>query len=275
MHWRVLAVALVAATAGCGSIVGTGSPTETVTPAPVPTLEPTPTDPRVGVAPGVDARGISDPEDLIEHHVSAATGANYVWQSESREIYRLSNSTVWRNISQRVVVEDATTYRRSASSIEQSSAGQRVFLQGYEEYADGERRYLRWSEYGDPDVSYRSEPATNASRELANVSVGPLRQYLDLETQSVARLSTVDDRQRYRITGSRDSVPQFGTVENYTARAVVREDGFVRSVDVSFRTTRADRDVRIAYTSQYTRVGNATVTEPDWFVDERGRFDDG
>lgn len=275
MHLRVLVVVLVTVTAGCGSVVGLGGspPTETVTPAPVPTPEPTPEDPRMGIAPGVDANGIFDMDYLVQHHVSAAIGTSYVWEETDHQFYRARNSTVWSNSSQHIVVENGTTYRRSASSIEILIQGQREFLQGYQEYANGDRRYARWIQLGEPEPVYQTGPAIDASRQFASLPVGPIRRFMDLQDQQVERVSSIGDRTHYRITGTRSTLRQYGEVQNYTARMIVREDGFVRSVDVSFETVRADQNVTISYSSRYTEVGNARVTEPEWVPDVRDRLD--
>lgn len=277
MHWRVLAVVLVAVTAGCGSVVGLGGgpATETVTPAPVPTLEPTPEDPRMGLAPGVDAEGIFDVDYLVQNHVSVATDTSYVWEEENHQFYRARNSTVWSNNSQRIVFENGSNYHRTASSTELLIEGQRQFLQSYEEYGDGDRRYTRWFQIDEPDPIYRHGPAGDASLQYASLPVGPIRRFMDLEEERVARISSVGERDHYRITGTRSSILQYGEVRNFTARMVVREDGLVRSLNVSFETTQAEQEVTISYASRYSAVGNATVTEPGWVPEVRERFGEG
>jgi hypothetical protein len=45
---------------------------------------------------------------------------------------------------------------------------------------------------------------------------------------------------------------------------VIREDGFVRSLNVTYEAMDNGREIDAQYTFTYTNVGTATVTPPEW-----------
>lgn len=80
---------------------------------------------------------------------------------------------------------------------------------------------------------------------------------------------TVDGRPYYRVTGTRDTLLRYGTVEDYRATAIVRPDGFVRSLDVFFVAYRGSGRTEVSYGFTYTGVGTATLDRPAWVATAR------
>lgn len=265
MHWRILAVVLVAATAGCGSVVGFGgnSAPETVTPAPVPTPPPTPSDPRMGLAPGLNASGVFDVEFLVQRHAEAVSGTTYVWEERSRQVYLDTDNSLTTSRSQRIVVENETTFVHNVSSLDRYIDGQRRFLQNYERYSDGSGQYTKWIQLDRVEPVYQWSPSPGSTAGFAMRPTGRYHRHLPFENSTVSRVD-VGDRQHYVVRGTRSSVIEHGDVQNYTGRAVIRADGLVRSIDVRFRTMTPGGPARINYTSRYDELGNASVSPPPW-----------
>jgi len=81
----------------------------------------------------------------------------------------------------------------------------------------------------------------------------------------------VGERPNYRTTGTQSLVDRYGPVQSFEGCAIVRSDGLVRRLYVSFVTTYRSDPVQVRYTSVYTRLGNATVEPPEWLSTARER----
>lgn len=273
MNWRVVFVGLLAVTAGCGGILGDSEQRSTVTPVPVPTQSPTPEDPRVGVAPGLSADGIIDTMFLARNHREAARATSYVWTENETRFHRYDNVSVNTSEYQRVTFESASRYHRYVRLHQTEIDGQLRYVQDYEEYGDGQYEYNTWFGH-DPEHTYRRDGEANASREYANLATGPILRYLNVENETVTPID-VGERQYYEVEGTQSVVAGYGNVTNYTARAVIREDGFVRSLEATFEAERAGEVIVVRYNYTYTEIGTATVTEPDWVDEARDVTGDG
>lgn len=275
MRLRVLgALVLVVATAGCGALVGGGSSADTLTPAPVPTLAPTPDDPRVGVAPGVSTRGVTNPDYLAARHVAIASEMRYVLNVSYHEDRRLADVPATVDRRQRIVVENATTYRRDANTLQRRVGGSYQFLYGYSEYANGRAKYVSW--LGDNDthrVFRRYDDPARSRPDYASTVASFVREFLDVETATVSRYDVAgSDRQYYLVVGHRTNLSTVSDLENFTARAVIREDGFVRRLNVTYDAMDRGSVVSTHYTVRYREIGTATVSQPAWTVDAYAEF---
>lgn len=273
MRWVILAVGLLAVTAGCNTVGDSGTETPTVTPAPVPTHSPTPEDPRVGVAPGLSAGGITHPNYLATHHAEAATETSYVWMEFESTTRQYRNETVDTSESQVVTFEDETTYRRQIDAHEITIDGRETYVQGYEEYANGDVEYTRWVSTDGEGYTYTRDSSPDAARTYASLAAESIRKYLNVENETVERIDVGEGR-HYVVVGTRSTLPEYGPVDEYRARAIVREDGFVRSLDVRYTRSRDGDPVRAHYSFTYRQVGNATVEPPDWESEAADRFGD-
>lgn len=271
MRWRLLGLLALAVTAGCGSLTGSTTDTPTVTPAPVPTASPTPDEPRGGIAPGLHAAGVTNPGFLARSHVERVTGTSYVWWSSQTASHHFRNSTVNSSASQVVTFENASAYHREVDQYETLLDGQLRRLDDYEEYADGDVVYRTWRT--DDGRAFRKNASANESREYAELAAVEIRRYLNLEDQRVKR-AQVDGGRYYEVVGNRSMLPRFGPLDSYRARAIVRADGFVRSLDVSFSAGRDNERIDVHYNFTYRQVGDATVSEPDWVDEAREHLDE-
>lgn len=272
MRVRVAAaVALVVLSAGCSGFVGGGESTPTLTPAEVPTPEPTPTDPRVGIAPGVTSSNVTHPGFLAQRHADAVEHTSYVLVERYREDRQFGNVTSDLHRTQRIVVENATVYRREVSNRHRAIVdGEAQYLHGYAEYADGNALYKSWLSSDDNQRVYRRSPDPTQRLAYGSIVMDEISEYLSLENATVTRYYVANsDYQHYQVTGSREALPTYSAVDNYTATAVIREDGFVRSLNVTFEAENNGREIDAHYTFAYSEVGAATVTPPDWVEEAR------
>lgn len=270
MHWRHLVLLLLAGTAGCNSFAGPGTETQTVTPAPVPTPPPTPEDPRVGIAPGLSADAVFDVHFLADRHEKAVRRTSYVWRESDSPYERYEGLSTNASVSQIVTVERSDTYTRVVPLKSFSENGHVRYYKEYEEFARGEVEYQKWRSKDGDGNAYRRRESVNANRTYAAIAAEAIRRYLDVDEETVTRVD-VGERPHYRVVGTRDSFPVEGSVENYRARAVVREDGFVRRLNVTYTIVRFGEQIETGYSFQYTEVGNATVETPEWLPAARER----
>ena len=267
------ALVLLLALSGCSAFAGGSSNTPTLTPADVPTETPTPADPRVGVAPGVSASGVTHPGFLVQRHVEVASEERYVWEKRFRKNRTLNDETSTVRRGQRIVVENATVYRRDDPVLETTVDGESRFLYGYSEWANGETLYRSWygGENGERIFSRRPDPEPRP--EYAAIPAASIQKYLTLDHATVSRYDVAGSNvQHYLVTGSRSRLPRYGNVSNYSTRAVIRNDGFVRSLNVSFDATLREVSVSVQYTFTYREVGTATVTPPEWAEEATAKY---
>lgn len=267
-------LALLVLTAGCNAFTGDGGQVEaTVTPAPVPTVTATPSDPRVGVAPGVSTRAVTHPEFLAQRHAEVVRDMRYELSVSYEEDRRLGEVDAAVDRYQRLVVENETVYRRNASSIERRVRGTHRFLRGYGEYADGRALYESWIDAGGDGRVFERTADPAARPDYADLTGRAVLEYLDLESATVSRYDVPgSDADHYLVTGNRSSLLTMTTVRNYSARAVVSEDGFVRSLRVAYDGMQEDTEVSVEYGFAYSDVGTATVRPPDWADDAYEEF---
>ncbi|MFB6173917.1 MAG: hypothetical protein ABEI39_04665 [Halobacteriales archaeon] len=264
MNRRVLLVGALLVLAGCSALGGAGQATDrpTLTPAPVPTASPTPTD-RPTLAPGLTSSGIVDLEALVAAHVRAARNTSYVWTVREADSRPYRNGTADHGPTQRVVYVDESRYLREVSLLAATVDGRRAYLQDYARYADGDDEYATWTASLTGETTYRHVEDPAANGRFARLAADPLLEYLALREATVTRV-TVDGQTHYRITGTRDTLLRYGTVEDYRATAVVQPDGFVRELDVFFAAYRGSGRTEVSYRFAYTDIGTATLDRPAW-----------
>lgn len=248
--YRSLAVAALVVLAGCsglglGGDAGTdtpGSSPESVTPAPPPTTAPsTGTDTPTSLAnapPGITRIGIVDQGLLIEAFLRVVENRTY-------------SVTVRRS---NAVVGDAAEYTYRVDGENEYLA---VTNDGATEiiYAANDTRFERDYTFADGDVRIESDRVTMES-------TGSVRPWAVALTHldGIGSVDTVDRNgsifYRVRTTSESDR-------SNYTMTAYVREDGFVKSVDVGYDRTRNGTRTRVERRWTFT-LDTGPVTEPDW-----------
>lgn len=265
-------LALVIATAGCSAFVGGGEPTPTLTPAEVPD-PPTPTETGTTVAPGVSTSEATDPVVLAQHHVAAAQGTSYVYREEYREIVG-NERTADVQSAHRIVVENDTVYRRVIPSYDGWIDGDDHHLVGYGEYADGSTLYRSWHR-GDAGRVYQFHRNPGERTSYARYAAGPIERYLDLTDPTITRMDVEGSTAaHFQVSGTNVSLPTARDVDDYRVRAVVREDGFVKRLDVEYDTSVDGRDLEIGYNFSYRSIGSASVTPPTWADEARTAYEE-
>jgi hypothetical protein len=269
MDGRVLVAVALVALAGCSVVADGGEPgpTDTLTPAPVPTTAPTDTAAPSPFPPGVTTGEIS-PSALATAHVRAVTGRSYVWTERRRTLTATGdgNWTVARNRTRTVRLEAGDTYRWSRSRRVVWTGLTLTYRPALDRYADGDTRYVR---EGDTDGPvYRARSATNDSQAVALVAANRVQSYLSLRNVSVS-VGRVDGERRYWVESGGAGVVDGEYAANYSVGAVVTPEGFVRRLAVTYTTERRGTPTRIEYEYAYRRVGNVSVSPPDWLPEAR------
>lgn len=272
MRSGVLALVAISLLAGCGTFAGPDA-ASTVTPAPVATPGPEEAPGPADLAPGVTRAGIVDENELFRAHIGLAENTSLKWTVQYRE------SGLARNGSYGIVRTRTVAYESEDSGYRFWSESRRVIT--------GDRQYVdRREQYGtqrggyrlslNPESGERSYGRIDRSLSRADFALPnrPLHHYIDLDNESVSAVD-VGGRPHYQITGTRDAIPTQGRVEGFSSRVIVREDGLIREIGVSFVTTYGVDAVPIRYDFVMLDVGDTTITEPAWLPEARARVDDG
>jgi len=275
MDGRALVVVGLVVLAGCSIVADggdAGAPAETLTPAPVPTTAPTATAAPSPLPPGVTTGGTISPSALASAHVRAVTSRSYVWAERRRTLTATGdgNWTEARNRTRTIRVADGDTYRWSRSRRVVWTGLTLGYQPAIERYSDGDTRYVREQDADGP--LYRAQPATNDSQVLALVAANRVQSYLSLRNVSVS-VGQVDGERRYWVGSNGGGVVDGEYAANYSVGAVVTPDGFVRRLSVTYTTERRGTPTRIEYEYAYRRVGNVTVSPPDWLPEARAAVD--
>lgn len=251
------AVVFAVALAGCSAFAPTGddgTPEETVTPIPVPTEAPT-ADEQLSPPPGVAANGSIRPSALAAAHHRALADRSFTWtlEYERRDI---DAGIAVNAISKRLQVDSDGTYLlRTNRSTDRTAAL----------YADGTGAYSRGVLNGSTRVRHLPN-ATGYRTHLATAQ--SLRAYL---TTDDARVSRVERRGEpyYRVHVTVLPVPIRAnhpkqTIHNYSATAYLTPAGRVGALVVRYDYTFGTDHVGVSLRTRYDRVGETTVTRPDW-----------
>ena len=255
--------------AGCSTIGGqSNSETPTITPAPVPTETSTLSGSETETVPSISTTGVTDPRVLADHHVEAIWSMRYRWSE--RFLHRVQTGQTVYNVTRRqnIVYREPGRYTRESDSYEILVAGQPRRLYGFEEYGTEDVVYWSWREQPDGERVFRCNTNPPPSHEFANRSADAIRRYLNLEEATVSRARTDSSEADYFLVyGTRSRVPDFGEVEGYRARALVRNDGFVKELAVRFNATTERGTVTVTYNSTFSRIDTAAVSSPSWLPD--------
>lgn len=240
---RTLLVLLVVLVAGCGSLVGGGDPTPTVTPAPVPEPTTTASSP---LPPGVTGERVADIDALAEAHLAVLTADSF---TVSTRVVR-GNQTGERVLR---VESPRRYYYRDAMIL---TTGTRT------EFVDDTNRYRRTTRGG---LYFSRQEAGNVTELYGWALRLPVRSYLPTGNATVAA-TRVDGRRHYEIRLDRETHPRLDNLRNYTARAVVRSDGLVRSLEVTYVRSSGGQRVNVTHVTTFSGIGTTTVDPPDWVV---------
>ena len=269
MNARLALVVALALTAGCSALSDSGD-TSTLTPAPVP--QPATTTETSPLPPGVTGASIESVDRLSLAHLEATNGTAYVWQSNYTRIRYFGNKTFVGHIRQTATVENQSVYTYWTNRKKAPREAQFSYLGEYGLYADSTGRYTRLKQGG--TFTYERLSPQPARQQIGRRTGSAVDEYLRTENVTVTE-TRVDGARFYEIVGTDYAFRSGYGIRDYTARAIVSPDGFVRSLAVSYNQTRDGEREHIEYTFAYSRLGNATVDEPDWvgthWTDDGGR----
>lgn len=271
MRWRLAVVVVLGLTAGCTTLGG-GGETTTLTPAPVPS-EPPESGPGSTVAPGVWADGQIDAETLADAHRTAMRNRSFVWRTHRNFSATVANVTRQTTTRRLLVVENRTRYYRDVRSPADPWAD--PGFTRHSEYSNGTARFIRRDALEWYEERYYRAPVTPRGPALTNATAAPIERYLDVETVTVTTIAN-DSGPRFRLVGRQPAGTWGDSIRNYTVRALVTPDGLVRSVAVSFTFAESGSVERVRYEASFERLGDVTVSPPDWLPAARNQSaDDG
>lgn len=258
MRWAPLVlVAVVAVTAGCGSLAGGEGGTEprSLTPAPVPATDSTP-GPET-VAPGLAADRVVDHAALVANHAAVINSSSHTYRR--RVTRRYANGTVWREYT--TVVErngSALRYRYNWSSA----------------VGDGRVRSTdRWRSDGLTYVARTVGNETNFSVE-ATTADGPvglgtengyaasLPRFLRLLDVTVTGPEVRDGERQYRLVTPEPV--RLSPSRNVTFTGYVTSEGVFTGYRLSYLVARGDVRTAVTVRASFEDVGTTTVSRPSW-----------
>lgn len=249
-----LLVACLIALAGCSAVpLGGDSGPETVTPVAVEATESRATPvPIEDLSPGVAPDGTVDGSALRAAHDEALGGQSYTWSVVgSTAPAKDSDQTIRRRVTverERVLVREARSFRDGNVSL----------------YANGSRGYLRSNTDDGPRFTEIPRPLPNRTYAFGGSLIEEFLDDVTVEADVLDR----DGRTLYRLRAADDPPPAVArpgrTVRNYSATAYVRPSGLVRTLAVEYDQRTDDGWGEFAFRFDYSRVGETTVTEPDW-----------
>lgn len=254
MRWLFLAVAILALLAGCGGYFSSPTPTETVTPAPTP--EPATEQPSEnGIAPGLGGGKVIDADQLARAHQAAIRNRSYTWHERQRASQFDGEASLGVIATLRVEHEYLYHYKLSTSSS----------IADTSEFTAGPARYRR--DGGGTGYRYVVEESTPVTPRFGDRPMLAISRYLAIGNASVVK-GQIDGERYYEVTGTTDTIPGIGQVNNYHVRALVAPSGFVRALSVSYAHVLGDTPRLVRYRFIYTDVGNTTVDPPTWVREE-------
>lgn len=267
MDRTVVALLACVALAGCSGVTGVGDTDETLTPAPVATPEPTP-EPMETLPPGVARNGVDNVDALVDAHRAALANQSYAWRD--RYVRNGSNPDGGDDLDvyHRIRVENETTYSYATNHRTVWRDGRQRHLGDYTEYADPSGHYARY-ENVDGETQYRQSPPATDGAARSGRAAAAIGRFLDVRDGSVA-ITRVDGQRYYRFRGETPTFVSPQPIHNYTATALIRPDGLVRSLSVSYAVGRPGRLQQISYRFDYDRIGTTTVERPDWIATRWG-----
>ncbi|WP_318568077.1 hypothetical protein [Salinigranum marinum] len=212
----------------------------------------------LGLAPGLTADGVADPEALADAHAAALANRSYTWEITYVE---RSNGTEVGRATETVAVAAPSTYVANVSR-EGLHVSRGPVAVG-PSYADGERRY-RPTDEGVAASAVELDDGVGPQESRARRFLGVL---LDGQETSIVR--TILGGQRLYVVDIEGTTES--TIRRYSATAHVAPDGVVYYYSGSYclvpmRST-AVSEVCLSLTMQYRDVGGTVVEPPSWYTE--------
>jgi hypothetical protein len=212
----------------------------------------------LGLAPGLTADGVADPDALAGAHAAALANRSYTWEITYVE---RSNGTEVGRATETVAVAAPSTYVANVSR-EGLHVSRGPVAVG-PSYADGERRYRPTAD-GVAASAVELDDGVGPQESRARRFLGVL---LDGRETSIAR--TILGGQRLYVVDVEGTTES--TIRRYNATAHVAPDGVVHYYSGSYclvpmRST-AVSEVCLSLTMQYRDVGETIVEPPSWYTE--------
>jgi hypothetical protein len=210
--------------------------------------------------PGVAADAV-DVEVLSAAHAAAVDGRSYRLLIRQSGTDALDGARRWDGMWQHTVVGGDGTWLSSV--VGYVAAGNDSRLVQYTDYADGESVFRRADTREGP-VSDRF-PIRSAGDGGPHVDRArrALLRYLDTTATRVDRPSW--DPSVYRVVATGRPLSIDGAVSNYTATAIVAEDGFVSMLAVEYTRLEGDETRTVRFRLEYAAVDGTEVRPPGWY----------
>jgi hypothetical protein len=259
---------ILAITAGCSTVGITGQPSPTVTPAPVPTAEPTTTASQV-LPPGVNGDGVVDAGRLVRAHQRSITNRSYTWSARRLATGPGANTTTVGDLRKRAHVESERVYGYWTNHRIVWRDGRPRNLGNYSTYSDPTGRYVRY-ESAEATTEYDRLSTSPARVRVGREAMAAIDQFLPAQNATLS-ITRIDGQRYYELNGEgTDTVVAHSGVRNYSVRALIAPEGFVRSITVTYQTGSSDRARTVRYGYRYESVGETTVERPDWVSEQWG-----
>lgn len=232
--------------------------------------------------PGLSRSGVEDATRLAHaHRRSLPTSRTYEMAFEGPPDvvgYQglVATSTTWQ-------AENSIRYRGETSAT--VATGEELHEREIDVFADGDREYVRIHDRGaetgvgesgtgtqsSVDYRYRDFQVGTFLSPTDTPSATRIPRYLD---SNDTRIAIAEERTETRyVVVATEPPPSFpDTVESYRARAIVRPDGVVVRLEVTYERRDVDRSVR--YTQQVSRLDRTTVTRPAWVETAKEKRDE-
>lgn len=245
----------------------------------------TPTDTGSDLPPGLSLSGVDDAERLAHAHrrslptsrtleidfrgppdaigFQGIVATNTTWEAETSIRYRSETH---------VTFADRNGSRTEENGSEQNGSEGTPRTRTVAVFADGDREYVGIRDGSDDPGGtgsfdeYRVSRAGSFFSATDTPSATRVARYLN---SNGTRLSVATDRTdtRYVVVATEPPAGLPDTVESYRARAVVRPDGVVTRLAVTYDRTDANRTVR--YEQRLSKLGRTTAGEPAWVEEAR------
>lgn len=256
----------------------------TATPAPVAgTTQPTtPVASDAGYPPGFDASGVTDADALAVAHRRAVADRTYdLLVLHQGSVDLLDPGRAWATSRQTVDRVGPTRFHYRVTGIDVAAADNESLVI-YDDYADGETTYRRVA--GTPSVTYRRGPLPGAAGG-AFTALGEAYVARFLATTE-SRIEVIErpNQTRYRVTATGSPLRIGWPVANYTAVAVVSEDGLVHRLAVEYTRLEptgthpdgssvpdryAGLDDEVRFELVYRDLDETSAPSPPWYDEAR------
>lgn len=278
MRYGQLVLALLVVLTGCngiGALPSGGSADTSTTPAAVDTTTDTTQSPTATTRQsnrtagpdyptGLSKSGVTDPTAFAEGYTAALDGVSFQVNRSTTVV--AENGTILTKSTRRGHVASRSTYRVNWTQAGRSAETAPRTTTYYAANGTVHRR-TSFADGTSSTLSPGSDPEGQFSR-LGLVDYGTV--YLTLSSAdetTVSERPPLGEQSRFRVTATGVSVSADSGVTNVTdARAtlLVRENGLVERLTLTYRGTLDGQRVTVRTTISYDAVGETTVESPNW-----------